>query len=67
MQKLQALETYQQLLSHDKSSSKEVQRRPGDTPAEVSAKIAADRDEVPLLDAAILIAQVCLPGAVWAT
>lgn len=63
IRKLHALETYQHLLSHDKDSSREVQRRPGDTPAEVSAKIAADRDEVPLLDAAILIAQVCLASA----
>lgn len=61
MKRLQALEQYQQLLSSSsssESSSKELQRQKGDTPAEVAAKIAANRDEVPLLDAALLIAQV---------
>lgn len=64
MKRLQALEAYEQLLSNSSSSnskgsgSKQLQHQAGDTPAEVAAKIAADRDEVPLLDAAILIAQV---------
>lgn len=65
MQKLQALETYQQLMSDSSSSSssagqsdEQLQRQAGDTPSQVSAKIAADKDHIPLLDAAILIAQV---------
>lgn len=61
MKKLKALEDYQQLLSDcsgSSSSGGSLTRQPGDTPAEVADKIAADRDEVPLLDAAILIAQV---------
>jgi len=61
MKRLQALEQYQQLLSSSssiESRSKDLQRQRGDTPAEVAAKIAANRDEVPLLDAALLIAQV---------
>jgi hypothetical protein len=63
MKKLQALETYQQLMTDNSSSSsglsdKQLQRQAGDTPSQVSAKIAADKDQIPLLDAAILIAQV---------
>lgn len=60
MKKLQALEAYQQLLSSSSSGpdEKQLQRKAGDGPAEVSAKIAANKDELPLLDAAILIAQV---------
>lgn len=63
MKKLQALEAYQQLLSTSSGpAEKQLQRRAGDSPAEVSAKIAANKDEVPLLDAAILIAQVRTSG-----
>jgi hypothetical protein len=59
MKKLQALEAYQQLLSSSSGpDEKQLQRKAGDSPAEVSAKIAANKDELPLLDAAILIAQV---------
>lgn len=66
MKKLQALETYQQLMADSTTGpiDKQLQRRAGDTPAEVSGKIAADKDEIDLLAAAVLIAQVCqqLPG-----
>jgi hypothetical protein len=59
MKKLQALEAYQQLLSSSSGpDEKQLQRKAGDSPAEVSAKLAANKDELPLLDAAILIAQV---------
>lgn len=67
MKKLQALETYQQLMADSSSGTtdKHLQRKAGDTPSQVSAKIAADTDEIPLLDAAILIAQVRCHG--WVT
>lgn len=60
MKKLQALEAYQQLLSSSSSGATDskLQRKAGDSPADVAEKIAQNSDEVPLLDAAILIAQV---------
>lgn len=70
--RLQALEAYQELLGRagdgsSGSGSSSRERKAGDTPADVAAKIAADRDEVPLLDAAILIAQVCWQRVVGAS
>lgn len=69
MKKLQALETYQQLMADSTTGpiDKQLQRRAGDTPAEVSGKIAADKDEIDLLAAAVLIAQVCHQLSAWNT
>lgn len=63
MRKLQALETYQQLMADSTSGpvDKQLQRQAGDTPADVSGKIAADKDEIDVLAAAVLIAQHAYP------